>query len=111
MDRFTGDDLVALIETVGVMSQEIYEYYRELRDLFKTVIKEKIRVLPDSSEGLEIGYSILKACNTGVLQKEKYGEIGVLAGKNAKESRDGVRAGLWEMFEAQAMIMNEVKSI
>lgn len=49
-ERLAGSDLIALIETIGQMSEEIYEYYRELRDLFKTAVKEKVKELPDSSE-------------------------------------------------------------
>ena len=108
-DRFTGSDLVSLIETVGQMSEEIYEYYRELRDLFKTVVKDRIKELPDSSETLEIGYSILKACNIGVLQKEKYGYMGELVRKSMADGEKAPQAGLWEMFKAQDMIRNKAQ--
>ena len=53
--QFTGYDLVSLIDTIAQMSEEIYEYYRELRDLFKVIIKEKMKDLPNSSEIMEIG--------------------------------------------------------
>lgn len=106
-ERFTGSDLVSLIETVGQMSEEIYEYYRELRDLFKTVIKERIKDLPDSPEALEIGYSILKACNIGVLQKEKYGDLGELVHKSLADRENVPQTGLWEMFKAQDIIRNK----
>ncbi|MFT4106306.1 MAG: hypothetical protein QM657_11150 [Lacrimispora sp.] len=106
--EFTGTDLVALIETIGQISEEIYEYYRELRDLFKTVIKEKINHLPDSPEKLEIGYSILRACNMGILQKEKYSEAGELVWKTIADSCDGnTCGGLQEMLKAQYAILKK----
>ncbi|WP_367566577.1 hypothetical protein [Lacrimispora sp.] len=107
-DGFTGTDLVALIETINQMSEEIYEYYRELRDLFKTVIKEKINHLPNSPEKLETGYSILKACNMGVLQKEKYSGFGELVWKTiADNDDDNTCAGLQEMLKAQYTILKK----
>ncbi|GLC79611.1 transcriptional regulator [Lacrimispora brassicae] len=106
-EAFTGSGLVALIETVGQMSQEIYEYHRELRDLFKSVIKEKMNELPDSSETLEIGYSILKACNTGVLQREKYGGFGELIWKTIEGNDKNTCAGLQEMLKAQYTILKK----
>lgn len=104
---FTGSDLVALIETVCQMSEEIYEYYRELRDLFKTVIKGKIKELPDSSESLEIGYSILRACNAGVLQREKYSGFGELIWKMIESNNKNTCAGLQEMLKAQHTILKK----
>lgn len=105
---FTGTDLVALIETISQMSEEIYEYYRELRDLFKTVIRGKINHLPDSPEKLETGYSILKACNMGVLQKEKYSGYGELVWKTIADSYDdNTCAGLHEMLKAQYTILKK----
>ncbi len=107
-DGFTGTDLVALIETISQMSEEIYEYYRELKDLFKTVIKEKINHLPDSPEKLEIGYSILRACNMGVLQKEKYSGYGELVWNAiADNNDDNTCAGLQEMLKAQYTILKK----
>lgn len=108
-DRFTGKDLVSLIETVGQMSEEIYEYYRELRDLFKTAVKDRIKDLPDSGEALEIGYSILKACNIGVLQEEKYGHMAELVNKSMAEGMRAPQEGLWEMFKAQDIIRNKAQ--
>ncbi len=104
---FTGKELVALIETIGQMSEEIYEYYRELRDLFQAVMKEKLKKLQDSSERLELGYSILRACNLGVLQTEKYMDFGELAWKMIAGNNKGRCAGLQEMFQAQHIIQTK----
>ncbi|WP_186422226.1 hypothetical protein [Lacrimispora celerecrescens] len=106
-ERLAGSDLVALIETIGQMSEEIYEFYRELRDLFKTAVRKKIKELPDSSEALEIGYSILRACNMGVLQREKYGEFGELIWKTIESNDKDTCAGLQEMLKAQHTILKK----
>ncbi len=89
------------------MSEEIYEYYRELRDLFKTAVKEKIKELPGSSESLEIGYSILRACNMGVLPREKYGDFGELIWKMIEGNDKDTCAGLQEMLKAQYTILKK----
>lgn len=105
--QLTGSDLVSLIETINQMSEEIYEYYRELRDLFKTVVKEKIKDLPDSSEILEIGYCVLRACNMDVLQTEKYGRFGELVWKTIAGNDKYTCVGLREMLEAQYTIFRK----
>jgi len=106
-ESFTGNELVALIETINQMSEEIYEYYRELRDLFKVIVMEKMKNLPDSSEILEIGYSILKACNIGVLQTEKYSNFGELAWKTIAGNDNQTCAGLENMIRAQYTILKK----
>lgn len=106
-EQFTGSNLVALIETINQMSEEIYEYYRELRDLFKAVIKEKINDCPDSSEIMEIGYSILRACNLGVLQAEKYSDFGELIWKTIMGNDNDTCAGLDNMIKAQYTILRK----
>jgi len=105
--RFTGYDLVSLIDTIAQMSEEIYEYYRELRDLFQVIVKEKMKDLPNSSEIMEIGYSILKACNIGVLQKEKYGNFGELVWRNIAGIDNNTCTGLKDMICAQHIIFNK----
>ena len=106
-EQITGTGLIALIETISQMSEEIYEYYRELKDLFKAVVREKIKELPDSPEALEIGYSILKACNTGVLQREKYSGFGELIWKGTDSNDKDACTGLWEMVNAQYIILKK----
>jgi rhamnogalacturonyl hydrolase YesR len=106
-ESFTGNELVALIETINQMSEEIYEYYRELRDLFKVIVKEKMKNLPDSPEILEIGYSILKACNIGVLQKERYSNFGELVWKTIAGNNNNTCVGLENMIRAQYTILRK----
>ncbi len=106
-ESFTGTDLIALIETINQMSEEIYEYYRELKDLFKVIVKEKIKNLTDSSEILEIGYSVLKACNIDVLQKEKYSNFGESAWQTIAGNDNKMGNGLEDMIRAQYTILKK----
>jgi hypothetical protein len=106
-EQFAGTDFIALIETIGQMSEEIYEYYRELKDLFQAVIREKIKELPDTPEALETGYSILRACNMGVLQPEKYGGFGELIWKTIDSNDEDTYTGLQEMLKAQYTILKK----
>lgn len=106
-DEFTGKELVALIETIDQMSEEIYEYYRELKDLFKAAVREKAGGMPAPSETAEIGYAILKACNTGVLQPEKYRESGERFWMAAPENPGDSWEGLQEMYKAQRIILKK----
>lgn len=65
--------LAALVDTMESMSIQIYEQYRKLQDMFKETLKA---VLMDNDrdvfEEAMIGYCILKACQMGILLKEKY---------------------------------------
>lgn len=80
---WSGQDAAALIDTIEKMSMEIYEYYRALCDLFKQVIRlgpwleAAGQDGPVSDQEAEAGYAVLKACNLGVLNREKYGEAGI----------------------------------
>lgn len=106
-ESFTGNDLVALIETIDQMSEEIYEYYRELRDLFQAVIKEKIKEFPNSSETQYIGYCVLKACNMGVLSSEKYRDFGELVWKTMMGNIKNTCGGIQDMLNAQYTILRK----
>ncbi|NLK73765.1 MAG: glycosyl hydrolase family 88 [Clostridiales bacterium] len=94
--RAIGWFLMSIIETMGEMSNQIYEYYDELQQIYKEAIKgvlmyqnpeEKLfyQVVdrPDvegnyleSSGSAMIAASILKACRMKVLLDEKYWNIG-----------------------------------
>lgn len=91
-----GYFLMALIDTMEVMSEEIFEHYKRLEFLLKESVKgllsyqdkntklfyHKIIKSDNNDSYLEtsasamISYAILKACRLGVLQKEKYQWIG-----------------------------------
>ena len=94
--RSMGWYLMALVDTMDVMSIEIYEQYRKLQDIFKLMLKGILHY-QDEETGLfyqvidrsdvegnyletsgsaMIGYAIMKACRMGILLKEKYEPIG-----------------------------------
>ncbi len=83
-----GQYMMALIDTMDVMSPEIFEHYKILERTFKELTRE-VLARRDETAGmflqdntmqeqgsLMIGYAIMKACNLGVLLKEKYFDIG-----------------------------------
>lgn len=62
--------LCTLVDTIGVMSMEIYEHYRKLQDLYKVNLKKLI------NSGRELSfyayYSLLKAINLNLVLRDKY---------------------------------------
>lgn len=76
----TAAYLHMLIDTIQGISEEIYEYYRELIDIFREVVKGVMKEYPaeavsgsgdDESDRL-FASAIRKACEQDVLLKEKY---------------------------------------
>jgi len=94
--RSMGWYMMALVDTMSAMSVEIYEQYRKLQDIFKLMVKGILQYADpetglfyqvidrsdvegnylETSGSAMIGYSIIKGCRMGILQKEKYEEIG-----------------------------------
>ncbi len=94
--RSMGWYLMALIDTIDVISDEIFEHYYRLRELFKEATKgilkyqdkqtklfyqviDKSEVegnYTETSGSLMVAYSIMKACRLGILSREKYETIG-----------------------------------
>lgn len=94
--RAMGWYLMALVDTIDEISEEIFEQYKLLVDLFKEAIsgiliyqdqdsKLFYQVIDkgnidnnylETSGSAMVAYAILKACRLGILQKEKYQEIG-----------------------------------
>ncbi len=73
--RNMGWYLMVLIDVIGVMSEEIYEHYRTLGDLFKESLRG---ILPmKNAEPAMFGYAICKACRIGILNREKYADEGI----------------------------------
>ncbi|HIX16403.1 MAG TPA: hypothetical protein H9740_11905 [Candidatus Hungatella pullicola] len=105
-ESLTPEDMAALINTVEQMSQEIYEYYRELKDLFCKKIKEFLPGMEDSSDRMILAYSVLKACNLRVLQPEKYRDYGIRAWSQAAKS-GGEKNGVYTMVNAQYEILKK----
>ena len=83
--------LMAVIDVIDSMSREIFEHYKSL-------------------ESAMMGYSIIKACNLGVLNSEKYAEIGLsmIDGliKEPFDSKDSERMGIAMVAYAQRLILS-----
>lgn len=94
--RAMGWYLMALVDVLGELDENIFEHYKMLEDLYREAIKGILAFIDTDSnlfyqvidrEDLEgnyletsgsamVAYSILKACRMGVLLKEKYQPIG-----------------------------------
>jgi unsaturated rhamnogalacturonyl hydrolase len=94
--RAMGWYLMAIIDTMDVMSKEIFEQYKTLEGIFKEAVtgilqyqdKESklfYQVIDkgdiegnyvETSGSAMVAYAIMKGCRLGVLSKEKYQEIG-----------------------------------
>lgn len=76
----SGEYLMAVINTMSFMSIEIFEHYKYLEGLFKQVLSSmlsKSECGKDKADLLRVSYSIMKACNMGVILQEKYEEKGM----------------------------------
>ncbi len=94
--RSMGWYLMALIDVIDKMSEEIYEYYHELKELFREAV-QGILLYQDAKSGMfyqvidhsevegnyletsgssMIAYAIMKGCRLQVLLPEKYEETG-----------------------------------
>lgn len=65
------------IHTIEYMSPEIYEYYRELCDIFKTNVRETLEKFyaegkPESADAQVFKAAVLQACEADILLAEKY---------------------------------------
>lgn len=92
--------MMSLIDTLSVMSFEIYEKYRALQDIFKLSLTNLLNGSNHVSNNLEtsycmentgnaenamIAYSVIKACRMGVILKEKYAPVGAKIVKKLME--------------------------
>ena len=77
------DRLVLLIDTIELMSEEIFEHYKALQVLFKEAVSEILKrrereggfdFLTDSQKS-QLSYALRKAGNLKVLLWEKYEEF------------------------------------
>ncbi len=95
--RSMGWYLMALVDVCDKMSKEIYEQYRELADIYKLMLKGILQYQDpgtglfyqvidradadgnylETSGSAMVGYSILKACELGIVLEEKYQPIGI----------------------------------
>lgn len=82
LDTLGTDQLVLLIDTIDLMSEEIFEHYKALQVIFKEQVSEILKrrekeggfgFLTDSQKG-QLSYALQKAGNLKVLLWEKYEE-------------------------------------
>lgn len=70
----TVEQMALLVDTIGLMSEEIYEHYRALQDICRKEMSGLIsgRESLDESGRHQLAYVIEKACGLGILLSEKY---------------------------------------
>lgn len=110
----TGWYLMTVIDVIDSMSREIFEHYKSLEEIFKKTIRNILAAGWNNDfskkESAMMGYSIVKACNLGVLNSEKYAEIGLsmIDGliKEPFDSKDSERMGIAMMAYAQRLILS-----
>lgn len=131
-EAWSGQEAAALIDTIDRMSMEIYEYYRALCDLFKQVVRQGMlaevqntEVQSMEAQSMEAqstdvpsaeahqnnerawaGYAVLKACNMGILNREKYGEAGLRIWRRF-EGQQEQEDGLGNMLKAQYLVFEK----
>lgn len=67
--------LLALVDTMEQMSKMIYEYYHELKELFKEMLVEYRKV--EGAWDAKGGLAVLKACQLDVISAERYAKEGL----------------------------------
>ncbi len=112
--RSTGWYLMALIDTIGLCTEQLYEHYRALVDIFRESIAGVLRYqaenglfyqvidhaeaegnYTETSGSSMIAYAVLKGVRLGILDPEKYLPIGkqvmeALIGTKLMVEEDGV---------------------
>ncbi|MCI9663014.1 MAG: hypothetical protein HFI46_03930 [Lachnospiraceae bacterium] len=123
----TGLYLMALVDTMGSMSIQVFEQYKRLERIFRQVISGVLRYRdgksglfyrkidgdsacgkdPDTAGSLMAAYSILRACGMGALLLEKYAHFGREILENVTESWDRrfKEGGIPSPVEAGAFLM------
>lgn len=73
----TMDQMVLLVDAIGLMSEEIYEHYRALQDICRAEVKRILSMegILDESDKRQLAYVIEKACGLGILLSEKYEDV------------------------------------
>lgn len=110
----TGWYLMTVIDVMDSMSQEIFEHYKSLEEIFKKTIRNILErgwdKNFDKKESAMMGYSIVKACNLGVLNSEKYAEVGLsmIDGmiNDPFDPKDSEMVGIAMMAYAERLTLN-----
>lgn len=84
MGTLNTEELVLLVDTIGEMSEEIFEYYKALCDILRIQLQSIRKIcqekgcqeaFPDSSQRSQLSYVVAKACGQGIVLAEKYEEL------------------------------------
>lgn len=108
--------LMTVIMVMDRMSREIFEHYKSLEEIFKTTIRNILSLGWnkdfEQKESAMMGCSILKACNLGVLNSEKYAEIGLSMTdgliNGSFDLKDSELAGLAMMAYTERLTLNNL---
>lgn len=100
-------DLVALADTIGQMSEEIYEHYCALTELLKKHVRKSMSGCGDRKAQILTGYAALKGYNLSVLQNEAYLLFGINIWKLNAECADDREAGIMKKFHAQYLLLGK----
>lgn len=91
--------LLALVDTMEQMSKMIYEYYHELKELFKEMLEEYRK--DEGAWDAKGGLAVLKACQLDVISAERYAKEGLRMvreyGKAEQELEEAARQQ-WEII-------------
>jgi Predicted unsaturated glucuronyl hydrolase involved in regulation of bacterial surface properties, and related proteins len=64
-----------ILDTLEAMSEQIYEYYHELKIMFRDILKDGVPYTANSEEPFIVAATILRACRMKVLLTEKYEQV------------------------------------
>lgn len=104
--------LFTLMDVIDSMSIEIYEQRRKLRDIFRRILKAVMRKtgqrsMLSATERAMTAYCILKACNTGIVLKEKYMDFGLDMMKRLQEEEEGTFGLFWMAYGQYLKLQRE----
>lgn len=87
MGTLDTEKLVLLADTIGEMSEEIFEHYKALCVILRGELQRIRRIcqesgaleaFPDKRERSQLAYVITKACRQGIVLSEKYEELAAI---------------------------------
>ncbi len=102
--------MMVYVDTMSVMSIEIYEMYRKLQDYYKELLKCVRREGSFSKEDAwMLSYTMFKGCNMRILLSEKYEDEAVALQEQELPQADEpeTNAGIFLMSYAQRKILEE----
>lgn len=107
IENWTAEDLVSLTDTLGEMSEEIFEHYKTLEDLLKTVVRAGIGEACKTEDREKLAYVVLKSCRLGFLQQERFREYGQELWEPFSARCDDGGTGIGKMLYAQHLLLKK----